>query len=192
MKRSVFVNLLVAFLMTVAAGMVLGTEEADGRRPEWAVPVDKAQNLYRIAPDLYRSAQLDEAALPLLKSLGIKTVVSLRAFHSDRRLLSGSGIRMVRVKILTWNIGDDDVVAALRAIRAGANDGAVLLHCQHGADRTGLVSAMYRLLYQNWTREQALDELVNGDYGYHALWKNIPEYLRTVDLETIRKRVDAP
>jgi len=84
------------------------------------------------------------------------------------------------------------VVASLRAIKAAASDGPVLLHCQHGADRTGLVSAMYRLLYQNWTREQALDELLNGDYGYHALWKNIPEYLRTVDLEAIRKRVDAP
>ena len=123
--------------------------------------------------------------------MGIKTIVSLRAFHSDRELLKGSGIGYTRVKVLTWKIGDDDVVKALRAIRRAQKDGPVLLHCQHGADRTGLVSAMYRMVYQDWTREQALDELQSGDFGYHTLWKNIPEYLQQVDVAAIRRRVEA-
>ena len=31
-------------------------------------------------------------------------------------------------------------------------NGPFLIHCQHGADRTGLMSAMYRMLEQDWTR----------------------------------------
>ena len=181
--------LLVAVLVSPA---VLAAAPAPAERPaQWAVPVDTARNLYRITPELYRSAQIEAADVARLKSLGIKTVISLRAFHSDHELLKDSGIRHQRIRVLTWKISDDDVVTALRAIRAAEKEGPVLLHCQHGADRTGLVSAMYRVLFQNWTREEALEELREGNYGYHSLWKNIPEYLAKVDIEAIRRRVEA-
>ena len=78
--------------------------------------------------------------------------------------------------------GGDKLLAGLRAIRAAEQQGPVLLHCLHGADRTGLMVAMYRMLYQHWPRERALDELRNGGYGYHAVWKNIEKYLRRVDI----------
>jgi protein tyrosine/serine phosphatase len=92
--------------------------------------------------------------------------------------------------VSTWSVGDTQVIAALKAIKAAEKDGPVLLHCLHGADRTGLVSAMYRILYQGWTKDQALQELTEGGYGYHALWKNIPTYLRAVDVEKIRTAVE--
>ncbi len=185
-------TLLLAILVLFAPTPALSaTPELSARPSHWATPIEKASNLYRITPQLYRSAQIDKKDIALLQSLGIKTVVSLRALHSDRKLFKNSGIRMGRIKVITWKINDDHVVRALRAIRAAEKDGAVLLHCQHGADRTGLVSAMYRILYQNWTREQALDELLNGGYGYHSLWKNIPEYLKKVDVEAVRQRVEA-
>ncbi len=160
------------------------------RKPDWALPVEKSQNLFLVAPNFYRSAQLVPADLPRLQNLGIKMVVSLRAFHSDNALLKNSGIKLIRIGVLTWDIDDKHVVRALRAIRTAEKEGPVLLHCQHGADRTGLVTAMYRMVYQNWDRERALDELINGGYGYHAMWKNIPRYIRAVDVEKIRKMID--
>lgn len=162
------------------------------RKPEWATPIATAQNLYQVTPTFYRSAKLSTESLATLRKLGIRTVVSLRAFHGDNEVLDKSGIRMVRIPIYTWDIDDKDVIAALRVIRQAEADGPVLLHCLHGADRTGLVSAMYRIIYQGWSREQALDELEHGGYGYHAIWKNIPKYLKNVDLEHIRQAVEAP
>jgi protein tyrosine/serine phosphatase len=152
--------------------------------------VGKSPNLFQVTPTLFRSAQLTKDDVAELKALGIRNVVGLRAFHSDDDWLRQSGIKASRVKIYTWAVDDDNIVAALKAIRAAEKEGPVLLHCWHGADRTGLVSAMYRLLYQGWSKAQALDELLNGGYGYHALWKNIPAYLRDVDVEKIRHRVD--
>ena len=35
----------------------------------------------------------------------------------------------------------------------------------------------------------AIDELVNGGYGYHAVYGNIIDYLERVDLEEIRRRL---
>jgi len=95
------------------------------------------------------------------------------------------------VPMSAGEIGDDEVVAALRAIRQAEAKGAFLLHCQHGADRTGMITAMYRMLYQGWTRAQALDEMQNGGYGYHTIWRNIPTYIEQVDLDKIRRSVEA-
>jgi protein tyrosine/serine phosphatase len=159
------------------------------RDPEWAEPVNASVNLFRVTPHFYRSARLEASDIPLLKSLGIATVVSLRSFHSDRRLLSRSGVRAVRIGINTWQINDRNMTAALQAIRRAEQDGPVLLHCMHGADRTGLVAAMYRVVFQGWDTARALAELTQGGYGYHAVWKNIPSYLADVDIEKVRKAV---
>jgi protein tyrosine/serine phosphatase len=179
---------------TVALALALGApppvSAQVARQPDWAAPIEKSSNLYRVTPTFYRSARLTQADLAQVQALGIKTIVSLRAFHSDSDLIRNTGIKAVNVRINTWDIRDDQVVAALRAIRAAEREGAVLLHCLHGADRTGLITAMYRVLYQGWSKDAASDELKNGGYGYHSVWKNIENYLSHVDIENIRQRVE--
>jgi protein tyrosine/serine phosphatase len=152
--------------------------------------VDKNINLYRISPTLYRSAQFNQTQVDELEKLGIRTSVDLRKFHSDSGELNGSSIRQVRVGTNTWSIGDKAVIAALVAIRRAEATGPVLLHCEHGADRTGLVVAMYRIVFQGWPKDAALDELLHGGYGYHFIWKNIPEYLKHADVKKIKIAVD--
>jgi protein tyrosine/serine phosphatase len=78
----------------------------------------------------------------------------------------------------------------MRKLRETAN-GPFLIHCQHGADRTGLMSAMYRVLEQGWTPDDALKELVEGGYGYHTMWKNIVRYVRSVDVSRLRSAIDS-
>jgi len=183
--------LSVVVLALSLAASPLWASEAVERPAHWARAVNGDLNLFRVTPTFYRSARLDEADLPQLKVLGIRTVVSLRAFHTDRWLLRGSGIDAVRVPTLTWAIDDDEVVRALRAIVRAEPRGPVLLHCQHGADRTGLVSAMYRMVVQGWSKAQAVDEMLHGGYGYHSIWKNIPVYLQQVDVDSIRAKLQA-
>ena len=188
-RRSIYI---VAFSLLSLPAMAQTTVTPPERNPAWATSVETSINLFKVNEGFYRSAKLSKKDLQTLNSLGIKTIVNLRSFHSDKTLLENSGIQAVQVGINTWSISDDNVVAALRAIRAAQKDGPVLLHCWHGADRTGLVTAMYRMLYQDWSREQALEELLHGGYGYHAMWKNIPVYLKTVDIEKIRTAVNYP
>ncbi len=166
---------------------------ATASRPAaWAAPVsiEGAPNLHRVTANFYRSAQPLKAGVPALEQqVGIKTVVSLRAFNSDEKVLAGSGMRLVSIPIYTWRIKRVDVVRALAEIEVARKTGPVLLHCQHGADRTGLVSALYRMLHDGWTREAALDEMRNGEFGYHAVWGNIPKFIQTVDVEALRRDV---
>ena len=79
-------------------------------------------------------------------------------------------LRTERTKILTWRVDDRHVIEVMSMLRKTEN-GPFLIHCQHGADRTGLMSAMYRMLEQDWSAEDALAELTDGGYGYHSMWR---------------------
>ena len=188
-------NRLPAALLALSFGLMMAPAGAQNaaapeRHPDWATPLPHVSNLHQVTPALYRSARLDSADVAQLQALGVKTVISLRSFHSDTDLLKDSGIRTVRIPINTWAIRDRHVIEAMRSIRAAEQQGPVLLHCLHGADRTGMMIAMYRMLYQGWPRDKAVDELKNGGYGYHAVWKNIERYLSRVNVEQLRARID--
>lgn len=183
------------YLLLLSLALAAGSAGAQAplppeRNAEWAAPLPQVSNLHQVTPVLYRSAKLDSSDVAQLQALGVKTVISLRSFHSDTQVLEGSGIRAVRIPINTWAIRDKHVVETMRSIRAAEQQGPVLLHCLHGADRTGMMAAMYRMLYQGWPREKAIDELKNGGYGYHAVWKNIESYLKRVDVEALRAQIE--
>ncbi len=114
-------------------------------------------------------------------------MLSLRTSNTDPELAAGTGLRLEHVPITTWAVGDEEMTAALRIINTAPKP--LLLHCYHGADRTGLTIAMYRMIFQGWSKEDAKEELVNGGYGFHSIWRNIPKYIDEVDIEAIRARV---
>ena len=158
-----------------------------GRSPS---SIEGVPNLHRISPTLYRSEQPTALGMKNLEKLGIRTVINLRAFNDDEDEVKGTSLRTERVKILTWRIDDKHVIEVMRMLKKTEN-GPFLIHCQHGADRTGLMSAMYRILEQSWTPEDALKELIDGGYGYHSMWKNIVRYVRSVDADKLREAIES-
>ena len=193
MRRALFSALLLPALGQLPA---VAQDPVNSIRPtEWARPISVAgvPNLHQVEKNFYRSAQPDAKGFKTLATqYGIKTVVSLRAFNSDRPVTRGLNLHLVRFPIHTWHIEREDVVGALHSLRSAMKEGPVLLHCQHGADRTGLITALYRILYEGWSKQAALDEMLNGNFGYHAVWGNIPRYIRNVDVSRLRKDIGVP
>lgn len=151
-------------------------------------------NLYRVTPDFYRASQPNAQGFAGLEALGIRSVLSLRQTLDDRALAAGTGLTLRRVPMKTRHVGEQNgakVVLAMRALRAGLQEGPVLVHCRHGADRTGLIVALWRILYEGWSRQAAIDELIEGGYGFHPIWGNIPRYLRRVNLADLRERIES-
>ncbi len=158
------------------------------RPAAWAAPVSAKhlKNFYKLDDKVFRSAQPDRAGFQELKALGIRNVLSFRDYHSDDDG-KALGLDLYRVRMDAGNIATEQVVEALRIIRD--SEGPVLIHCWHGSDRTGLISAMYRIVFQGWSKDDAVDELMHGGYGYHELYKNIPEFIRQANIEEIREQV---
>lgn len=166
---------------------------ADQRPAAWAAPTQAPglPNLHRVAPGVWRGAQPSAEGMRTLETMGVRTVVNLRGFHSDRDELVGTGLSYVHVRFNTWNPEDEDVVAFLKVVADPARQ-PVFVHCQHGADRTGMMCALYRMTVQGWTVDEAIAEMTRGGYGFHPIWRNLPVYLRQVDAERLRRMAGLP
>ena len=198
-KVSIFLALLGA--LTLVSGCATVAPAAAGPRPEqWAnpVPADPGlPNLHRVSASLYRSAQPTAAGFVFLgtqPSLAnadrpLKTVVSLRAFDDDAPMVAApSALRLERIRIKTWHPENEDLVKFLRIATTPALQ-PVLVHCQHGSDRTGTMVAIYRIAYEGWSKTQATDEMVNGGFGYHPMWQNLRRYIEDLDVDAIKAQV---
>jgi protein tyrosine/serine phosphatase len=158
------------------------------RDPKWAAPLEMegAPNLHKVTDNIFRSAQPTRAGFKNLESMGIRTVVNLREWHGDE--LRKTSLKEVRIKMRTWEPEIEDLVRAVQ-ILSDESGGPYLVHCQHGADRTGMVIAAYRMAVQGWSRENAIEEMTDGGYGFHSIWTEIPEFLRQVDIESVKSRI---
>ena len=146
---------------------------------KWAEPMTLAgvPNLHKVSDKLYRSAQPTAEGMTNLVALGIKTVVNLRDNHSDSDEIGDLPLKARRIEIFTANMKDKYVDEFLSFVD-DTNAVPVLVHCQHGADRTGTMCAMYRILREGWTADDAIDEMKNGGFGYHSVWGNLPRFIR--------------
>ncbi len=177
-------------LMLVLLSPALLQADVRARPLEWAQPMlgIELDNFYRLDDQVYRSKQPDDEELVALEAMGVRSVLNLREFHSDEDDAVGTRLKLYHVPVNAGEIDDRFVVAALRAIAEAEKP--ILIHCWHGSDRTGVVAAMYRMVFQNWPRQRAIDEFVNGGYGYHAsFYPNIERYLATVDIVAIKRQV---
>lgn len=172
-----------------------------GPRPKnWAMQMQEIQglpNLFRVNDFLYRSAQPTKEGFIVLNQkrrlikgdAPIKTILSLRAFNDDGPLVAESStLHLEQIRFHSWHPEDEDVVKFLQIITNPALQ-PVLVHCQHGADRTGTMIAIYRIAYEGWTKKQATDEMVGGGYGFHPIWKNLLRYIEKLDVEAIKEKV---
>ena len=143
-------------------------------------------NFARVAPGLYRGSQPTAEGFAELKKLGVRTVVNLRFLHGDRDLLRGTGLRYAHIHALPWAPGDGDAAAFLKLLQDPSNY-PVFVHCQHGADRTGYLVAVYRVVEQGWAMGDAVREM--HAFGSHPVWFQVAAYLRHFRAEGLRALV---
>ena len=122
-----------------------------------------------------------------LKVLGIEIVVNLRSFHSDRDEIGDTTLAYEHIHMKAWHPEEKEVVRFLQIVTDPKRT-PVLVHCQHGADRTGTVSAIYRIAIQDWSKEKAIKEMTKGGFGFHEIWENLIGWINTLNIEKIIKK----
>lgn len=158
------------------------------------------RNFHKASENLYRSAQPNSEELrTLYEQYGVRTVISLKTTGNDANLKTDLPIRIVPRLALNprpfrvEQVRQDrpKIVRALRELRRAVQQGPALVHCTNGSDRTGLVTALYRVLYDDKSKEDAIKELNDPKYGFFRPFRGIPAFIREVDIDQLRREIGA-
>ena len=168
-------------------------QTSTNRPANWAQPIVVAgvKNSFQVTANLYRGAQPTAEGFKNLKAMGVKTVVNLRAWHSDKNKVAGTGLKSVRFEMEPWR-GDTEEVVKFLKIVTDTNNLPAFVHCERGADRTGMMCAMYRITVCGWTKEQAIDEMKNGGFNFSPAWHGLITFIEKADAADIKRRAGLP
>ena len=164
--------------------------------PSRAVLIDDSANLYQVDKQLFRSEQLTVADIPLLKASNIDAIINLRFFdrNDDEKLIDDiinqTSLDLYNQPLKSWYVKPNEIAQALGTIKQlQAQNKSVLVHCYHGADRTGLIIAMYRIIEQDWSIDDAKREMTAGGFGYHPIWVNLENMLNLETVDAVRAQL---
>jgi protein tyrosine phosphatase (PTP) superfamily phosphohydrolase (DUF442 family) len=184
--------MLIALLVwSVATFAAIGAGNQSGnamQRPaSWATPIqlNGVPNLHKVSEDLYRSAQPTAEGMKNLKMMGVETVVNLRSFHSDRGQIGETALAYEHIYMKAWHPEEEEIVRFLQIV-TNPKRTPVLVHCLQGADRTGTMSAIYRIAVQGWTKDKAIKEMTEGGFGFHGVFENLLSWIKKLDIEQIK------
>lgn len=174
-------------LLFVSTNNTRVTDHQASARWAEAVQTPGLPNLYRVSADLYRGAQPTTQGLQELQKLGIKIVINLRETNGEQAKVAGLGLTYHHIPMTAWLVHDEDVVQFLRIVGT-PNHAPIFVHCKRGADRTGLMSAVYRIALQGWTKDAAIAEMTQGGFRFNRGYQNVVNYIRDLDVEQIKQR----
>ena len=172
MKRKTRRLLLLTLLLPVA---VLAAFFA------WDYGVRK--NFDTVVPGkIYRSGQPSQGQLgEWMQQYGFRAILTLRfgVPPYEKELAERYGVKLYHVPFsATKGLGEGQW-EEIRTILTDESNLPLLVHCHGGGDRSGIVTALYRIEIQGWPLDKALKEM-NLHYHvplrYPALQKQLREY----------------
>jgi protein tyrosine/serine phosphatase len=132
-------------------------------------------NKHRVSQRLWRSAQPAPHQLARLKADGVRTIVNLRggrehgSWQLQREACDRLGLHLAEYIVRSRGAPDRDAVLASRQFFERLAYPAVF-HCKSGADRAGFVAALYLIVHEGRSVEEALRQL-SPRYGHFRFAK---------------------
>lgn len=132
------------------------------------------------------------AGIKALADLGVRTIIDLQGgdldgswfgavanwampepgeqpdmIATEQKAAEAQGIKFVNLPLDSHAVIDQKEAGYIQqalAILSDSTQQPIFIHCEHGADRTGLVIALYRVLHQGWLVKDAVTEWQNDGH----------------------------
>jgi protein tyrosine/serine phosphatase len=167
MKLFFFASIISSFLLLSVAPAFAQSGE-----------VAPIKEYHEIVPGLTRGARPTLEGLKYLARNGVKTILNLENDSKQVAWETAEAAKLGMTVISTpmsgfWKPKTKQVNQSLQ-ILADSRYYPLFVHCQHGQDRTGLISGLFRVIYQNWEPSVAYDEML--DNGFHPILFLLDQY----------------
>ena len=173
MRRTNLRLICSLFLMAVFIAAPAVTQQPAPGTPAEKLTLDGVGNFARVDGFLYRGAQPKPFAYEELKAAGVTTVVDFRdekdEIAAERSKVESLGMQFISVPWKgTGQPAHEQIVSFLDLMR-DTHGKKVFVHCRRGADRTGLMVALYRITFDHWDANQAVTEMKEFHYASFLL-----------------------
>jgi len=119
-------------------------------------------NFQVVSSGLWRGALPSQKAIQKLAKSGVKTIVDLRyksgACQREAEVAKQYGVNYVNIP-LGFEHPSLGAVAKFLAIVSKPSNQPVFVHCRQGADRTGTLCGVFRILHDHWSFKEAYHEM---------------------------------
>lgn len=169
-QRVVFrqsLNFILALALLSGAGLAAYADSRDKHDTKGQATTGVSiENFGQVNDRLYRGAQPEAEEYQELATLGIRTVLDLRAdAKKDARAnAERAGLRYINLPLKNKSYPEADAAKRFLEIVNDPANGAIYVHCAGGRHRTGSMIAVYRMDIDHWTIEQAYDEMKQFDF----------------------------
>jgi len=152
---------LIAVMMTLLLITLVSLAQIDPLYPE-------LPKFHTVNKQLYRGGQPKAGGVKKLAELGIKTIVNLRdegkEAQAEKTEAEAAGLRYFNVPMPKFNPPTDEQVARVLTIIEAAENQPVFVHSKDGANSTGIIIAVYRMVHDGWDNSRAA-----GEAEYHGM-----------------------
>ena len=138
-----------------------------------AIYVPEIADFGKVNEYLYRGAQPKEGGLEQLKKLGVDTIIDLRGelhglVQNEHERAEALGMRFVNLPGSGWATPKDEQIAQFFSLVQERPRRTIFIHCWLGGDRSGMFVAAYRMAFDGWTPQAAVEEM--RAFHYLEFW----------------------
>ncbi len=121
-----------------------------------------------IVPGVWRGKRPTLEGLQYLQKAGFKTIINLdnddAAIAWESLEAEKLGLKMISTPMSGFWKPKTRQVNGILELLANENNYPLFFHCQHGRDRTGLITGLFRVLYQGWEPVLAHREMLDKGF----------------------------
>jgi tyrosine-protein phosphatase SIW14 len=136
-------------------------------------------NFGQVNSKYYRGAQPEGRDYADLAALGVKTDIDLTkdGDPNEAAMAQRAGLKFFRIPMTKHVVPTPDQIAQFMKIVSDPANQPVYVHCQGGRHRTGVMTALYRLIADHWSADQAFAEMQKYRFGAEFLHSEFASFV---------------
>jgi tyrosine-protein phosphatase SIW14 len=187
-KKFLFAGVVVTAALAIAIStIVIGSSRNETPAAVAEGPLEDSSGevaatlplFHRVDENYVRGSQPMRGGIGTLKRLGVRTVVDLRSIYDYtdevKTVAEIAGLKYEWIPMSVWNPPTDEEAKKFVSIVSDTTNGPFFVFCADGLNRTGEMTAIYRVARDNWSVEKALDEA--DQLGFSPYYWGLRDYV---------------